>query len=193
MIELSDGVVLASPGEDVSAEIVLRMPPDFGLTYPAYSVATRVVIEAMRGVDFAGRSVLDLGTGSGVLALLAARMGADRVVAAEYDSSMKAFALTAFEANEGVEIECIDADDGGRYDVIVANIGDAEPLLPLAERCDVLICTAPTKRKLLSGGRGTRPEFAAVAQDVATRIRRAGREAAVIPFDDGSDWALVQG
>jgi ribosomal protein L11 methylase PrmA len=192
MIELADGIVLASPGEDVTGEIVLRMPPDYGLTYPAYSPATRTVIEAMRGVDFAGKSVLDLGTGSGVLALLAASMGAARVVAAEYDSSMKAFAVQAFEAN-GLEIECIDADDGEPYDVIVANVGDAEPLLPLAERCDVLICTAPTRRKLLSGGRGTRPVFAPVAQDVATRIRRAGRESVIVPFDDGSDWALVIG
>jgi ribosomal protein L11 methyltransferase len=88
--------------------------------------------------------VVDIGSGSGILAIAAVRLGAAEAVAVEYDPDANINASENFERN-GVEpsvrlIEAM-ADDAlleelGRFDLVLANIlsGVIRPLLPAMRR-----------------------------------------------------------
>jgi ribosomal protein L11 methyltransferase len=76
-----------------------------------------------------GMGVLDIGTGSGILAIAAALLGADSVTAVEYDADAAASAASNFALN-GVEnsVRMIEGDIAvvagtlGTYDIVVANL-----------------------------------------------------------------------
>lgn len=88
---------------------------------------TRLMIRSMSHLDLKGRSVLDFGTGSGILAILAAKMGANNVVAIENDPVAMINLRENVERNGTHEVECL-LDDNLRYDglksvdVLLANI-----------------------------------------------------------------------
>jgi ribosomal protein L11 methyltransferase len=72
-----------------------------------------------------GASVLDVGTGTGVLALMARKLGAGRVVGLDNDPVSVALARENAAANvvSGVELsDATLADIDGRFDLVVANI-----------------------------------------------------------------------
>ncbi len=109
---------------------VLTLDP--GLAFGTGTHATTALcLEHLAGAGLSGRSVLDFGCGSGILAIAAARMGASRVVACDIDPR----ALDATRANarqNGVadRIEVISADAATAaidaeslcVDVVIANI-----------------------------------------------------------------------
>lgn len=77
--------------------------------------------------DFTGKSVLDMGCGTAVLAILAAKKGAKPVRAIDIDDWVCDNANENIRLNEAafIEVECGDASllaDGRTYDVIFANI-----------------------------------------------------------------------
>ena len=88
---------------------------------------TRLMIRSMSHLDLRGKSVLDFGSGSGILAILAAKMGAARVVAIENDPVAMINLRENVGRNETDEVECI-LDDNLRdsqlepVDLILANI-----------------------------------------------------------------------
>lgn len=75
------------------------------------------------------RSVLDVGTGTGVLAVVAAKLGATRVLATEIDPLARYAAGQTFARN-GVDATVLDALPDERFDVVVANLY-LEPLFGL--------------------------------------------------------------
>ena len=85
------------------------------------------MIELMESIDFSGSSVLDMGSGTGILAILAKKMGAKQVEAIDIEDWAYENMKENFDRNEvvvsaflgGVEkIESID----NSYEVIIANI-----------------------------------------------------------------------
>ena len=77
-----------------------------------------------------GVSVLDVGCGTGVLAVAAAVLGATPVVAVDVDPVAVDAALANAAAN-GVEVEAVVGSVGdvsGRFDLVVANVGAATAL-----------------------------------------------------------------
>jgi len=82
-------------------------------------------LAALQELDLAGRSVLDVGTGSGVLAIAAARLGAGRVVGVDTDPLAVAAARANAQVN-GVDLEVregsVDAAGPERFEVVVANL-----------------------------------------------------------------------
>jgi ribosomal protein L11 methyltransferase len=97
-----------------------------------------------------GASVFDVGTGSGLLAIAAAKLGAGRVVGSDDDPVALRVARENAERN-GVEIELSQAGVGqvrGPFDLVVANIL-ANTLVALAPQ--VAAQVAPGGTLFLSG------------------------------------------
>ncbi len=165
---------------------VLRLHPDQGRAYAPWSASTVALLQAMEAIDFAGKAVLDFGTGSGILAIAAALRGAT-VDVTEYIPIIRAAADANFAANDVT----VGEDAGGHYDIILANVGEAEELKALAARCDLLLGTASTTKERISGGHGTKPVYKTRAQDIVRMLQTRGRTTELRQIDD--TFAVVQG
>ena len=85
---------------------------------------TQQCLEALSTLPLEGKSALDVGTGSGILAIAAAKRGASPVVAVDTDS-LAVGAARENAVRNGVAIpvgEGSAADVPGRFDVVIANI-----------------------------------------------------------------------
>lgn len=116
--------------------------------------STRLAAELLVRVDWRGRSVLDIGTGSGVLALAALRLGAERAVGFDLDP-LAGPAAAANGRDNGLAqrlrlftgpLDALAADT--RFDLVVANMirTEQEPILEA-----LLARTKPDGSVLLSG------------------------------------------
>ncbi|MGH9718694.1 MAG: 50S ribosomal protein L11 methyltransferase [Bryobacteraceae bacterium] len=88
--------------------------------------ATQLCLEAMERHCRAGRSVLDIGTGSGILSIAAALLGAGRVIACDVDLEAIAIATARFRSagvDAAVFVGSIDAIRDGSCSLVVSNIG----------------------------------------------------------------------
>jgi ribosomal protein L11 methyltransferase len=87
---------------------------------------TYLLCKTMLEMDWAGKKVLDVGTGTGVLAILAQFLGASTIVGTEIDPGSFDNALENVEKNHVTSIELlaldIDAVTFDGFDVILANI-----------------------------------------------------------------------
>lgn len=108
-------------------EIVLRLDPGqaFGTgTHPT----TRLVLQLLEGVVRGGERVLDVGTGSGVLAVAAERLGAAAVLATDIDDVAVASAEQNIALNPVHHIRVIASDllqavpRTEPFDLVLANI-----------------------------------------------------------------------
>ncbi|MBA4418786.1 MAG: hypothetical protein C0392_12890 [Syntrophus sp. (in: bacteria)] len=87
--------------------------------------STRLMIKIMKLVDLKGKTILDLGCGSGILSLYARLLGAKSVVAVDIDldTVLNARKNVTLNKSDTIYILCADlADIGGSYDIILANI-----------------------------------------------------------------------
>lgn len=86
---------------------------------------TRLCLELLEAIDVAGKSVADIGCGSGVLAIAAAMLGAKSVLAADIDPLSVEVAKGNFSLNharcESVFGDGFDVLDGPR-DIVISNI-----------------------------------------------------------------------
>ena len=119
------------PGGDA---VVVRLDPGlaFGTgTHPT----TALCLEWLDGIDLAGKTVLDYGCGSGILAIAALKLGAASATGMDIDPQA-VIASRQNAADNGVaENLALAGDDAGiegRFDVIVANIL-AGPLVQFAD------------------------------------------------------------
>jgi ribosomal protein L11 methyltransferase len=102
--------------------------------------------------EMPGADVLDVGTGSGVIALLAAKLGAGRVVGTENDPVALEAARAGAKLNEVASVEWVLAEDPGavrgQFGIVIANIL-LNTLEELAPRIAAKV--APGGRLVLSG------------------------------------------
>lgn len=109
-----------APVPEAVHDIVIHPGMAFGT---GHHDTTSGMIEALSTLDPAGRSVLDMGCGTGVLAILAARMGARRVVAVDNDPlATEASEHNARRNEASVEVRLDDTVPAERFDIILANI-----------------------------------------------------------------------
>ena len=119
------------PGGDA---VVVRLDPGlaFGTgTHPT----TALCLEWLDGIDLAGKTVLDYGCGSGILAIAALKLGAASATGMDIDPQA-VIASRQNAADNGVaeKLALVGDDAGieGRFDVVVANIL-AGPLVQFAD------------------------------------------------------------
>ncbi len=136
------------PGQDDA--IVVRLDP--GLAFGTGTHATTAMcLEWLDSLDLAGKSLLDYGCGSGVLAIAALRLGCKHAHAMDIDPQAVLATRLNAAANgvqESLAITGSAADVAGQFDVVVANIL-AGPLAELA--ADIAQHVRPGGRLGLSG------------------------------------------
>ncbi len=144
-VKVGERLVIQPSWEDYDPapeEVVLRLDPGaaFGTgTHPTTSMCLRLLEKLVRP----GMTVFDVGTGSGILAIAAKRLGAGAVTAVDYDATaVKAAAENVDRNGLTAEITLGQSDllaaVTGRADLVIANIiadiilrllGDLEPRL----------------------------------------------------------------
>ena len=109
------------PSPGTKHEIVITPKMSFGTGHHA---TTYMMMQQMEHIDINNKRVLDFGTGTGVLAILAAKLGASEVVAIDNDDwSIENANENFIRNNTGVELRKAEtASAGGTYDIILANI-----------------------------------------------------------------------
>jgi ribosomal protein L11 methyltransferase len=144
------GRIIINPGWDLSPNehddsIVIDLEP--GLAFgTGQHETTRLAIYALQNLNLEGARVLDVGAGSGILALVAAKLGASAVGVDNDEKTVPVATDNAIKNHANVEfIEGIleDVLDRGPFDLIVANL--------FAELHDLLM--AQYKLVLEAGGK----------------------------------------
>ena len=110
------------PDPSFEFDLVIEPKMSFGT---ANHETTAQIIQLMLETDFQGKEVLDMGSGTAVLAILAKKLGAARTVAIDNDEWAYRNAFTNCELNDISDIEIVLGDAlaiQGQYDVVLANI-----------------------------------------------------------------------
>jgi ribosomal protein L11 methyltransferase len=111
-----------APLDHVQHEIVITPKMSFGTGHHA---TTWLMMQQMREISFHKATVLDFGTGTGILAILAEKLGAEKIIAIDNDDWSMANAAENMLANDMQRIQLLKADTpatGSLYDIILANI-----------------------------------------------------------------------
>jgi len=108
--------------KNVAHEIIITPKMSFGTGHHA---TTCLMIKQMESISFKGKFVLDFGTGTGVLAILASKLGAEKIVAIDYDEWSITNAIENIEQNTCLNIIVEQMDTvpvNDKFDIILANI-----------------------------------------------------------------------
>lgn len=172
--DLHDEAPAAAPPAAFRNRIVLRICPSRAFGTGEHPT-TRLCLKEMEGLPLAGRSFLDAGTGSGILAIAARFLGASPVVAFDNDPEAIEVAVANAALNPAAApITFLDAEPStipaGRFHTVAANLNGAilERVLP-----DLAGLLAPGGRIILSGLLDAEAEaIAAAASALGLRRRR---------------------
>ncbi len=125
-IIVNDECAIRAPFHDnfgLQYEIVINPQMSFGTGHPE---TTYLMIEKMLGLEMNGDAVLDMGCGTGVLAILAAKKGATKVVAIDIDDWAYENTLENIRNNSCEEILVkkggAELIEGLSFNLILANI-----------------------------------------------------------------------
>jgi len=170
------GALTVAPPWDVPADpngvIIIQPSMGFGTGHHA---STRLCLRLLQETPVAGANVLDAGTGSGVLAIAAWKLGATSVVAIDFDADAVTSARECAELNglsEAIDIRQADLErestvDGEPFSIVLANLTGGM-LVRLAER--LMSLAMPGGTIIVSGV--TRAEEASVT----TAFQAAGAQ-----------------
>ncbi len=185
-LRVSDRFIVAPSWSNVEArtdEIILVIDPkmSFGTGYHA---TTRLMLRQMETFDLNGKDVLDVGTGTGILAIAAMKLGARKAVGVDIDE---------WSVDNATENLLRNMPDGnvvflngsmekvsGQFDVILSNITKGDNLSLLTMYRD---CLQPDGRIVLSGF------YADDLDDITAGLRRCGFEPVSSQIED--EWIAV--
>ena len=112
-----------APITSVTHEIVINPKMAFGT---GHHETTHMMIQQMSGLSFLNKKVLDYGTGTGILAILAARLGAKTIIGVEIEEPAVVNTLENLASNNTPDIQIIHGTleniSDKAYDIILANI-----------------------------------------------------------------------
>jgi ribosomal protein L11 methyltransferase len=162
-------------------ELVIEPAQAFGT---GHHETTTSCLAALQRLDLSGRRVLDVGTGTGVLALAAARLGAGEVVAVDTDPVAVTTALGNADRN-GLQLDVrpgsIEVAGAQPFDVVVANL-DTDTLVSLAA---ALAARLRNDAVLIAAG-VSRPRQG----EAVSALQAAGLAVSAHP---GREWTLLMG
>ncbi|GAB3412401.1 50S ribosomal protein L11 methyltransferase [Niabella aquatica] len=110
------------PLKKVQHEIIITPKMSFGTGHHA---TTHLMMQQMGKIDFKHKSVFDFGTGTGILAILAHKLGASSVIANDIDEWSITNAQENFGHNHAQTIQLLQsgsAEMDKSFDIILANI-----------------------------------------------------------------------
>ncbi len=110
--------------ENVTHEITINPKMAFGT---GHHETTMSMIEAMQSIEFKDKIVFDYGCGTGILAILAAKMGAKSILAIDYDPLSQENTIENCQKNEITQVKTVlgelsVVDNAEDFDIILANI-----------------------------------------------------------------------
>ncbi|MDQ3931925.1 MAG: 50S ribosomal protein L11 methyltransferase [Actinomycetota bacterium] len=149
-----------------------------------HHATTRLCLSALERADLTAKRVLDVGTGSGVLAIAAARLGAEEVVAVDVDPdavSVAAMNATRNEVAVDVRLGSLEAAwEDGPFDIVVANLSTD---LVLRSAAALLALTVPDGLLVVSGIASIRN------RPVRDALRKLDAKLLTLDVDD--EWAAL--
>ncbi len=111
------------PRPEFKYEIVIDPKMAFGT---GHHQTTAMMLQLILENDFAGKKVLDMGAGTGILAIMASKLGATDIVAIDYDPICYESIIENATLNNITNITSLcgskEAIPNERYDIILANI-----------------------------------------------------------------------
>lgn len=121
--------------ENVENRVIVRMDPGMAFGSGTHET-TALCAEFIEKYIEKGVRALDVGTGSGILAILASKLGAAEVDALDIDANAVKVAIENCEQNGVANVRCLQSDlirsASGKYDFISANIV-ADIIIRMAE------------------------------------------------------------
>ncbi|MBR2025869.1 MAG: 50S ribosomal protein L11 methyltransferase [Alistipes sp.] len=128
-VEVDDKVLIRAPYHKSrqnygGLDIIIQPKMSFGTGHHA---TTQLMVKSLLASNLKGKRVLDMGSGTGVLAIVAAKLGAESVLAVEIDDmaeeSVRENIILNDVTNKIVSV-CGDASaiEGERFDIVLANI-----------------------------------------------------------------------
>ncbi|GMV76948.1 MAG: ribosomal protein L11 methyltransferase [Chitinophagaceae bacterium] len=111
-----------APIQQVQHEIIITPKMSFGTGHHA---TTFTVMQLMQEIDFKNKSVIDFGTGTGILAILAEKLGATEILAIDNDDWCIENSIENIQTNFCKNIQIKKADTAStekKYDIVIANI-----------------------------------------------------------------------
>ncbi len=107
---------------DIKHELIITPKMSFGTGHHA---TTSMLIKMMSELNFSGKTVLDFGTGTGILAILSEKLGASDIIAIDNDDQSIKNAGENFDSNNCSKIQLLEASTANvdiKFDIILANI-----------------------------------------------------------------------
>jgi ribosomal protein L11 methyltransferase len=131
-------------------EVIIQPKMSFGT---GHHCTTQLMIEALLDSEIEGKRVLDMGSGTGVLAIVAAKLGAESVVAVEIDDMAEESVRENIELNnvaDKIVSVCGDASaiEDKEFDIVLANINRNILLADM----EAYVATMPQGGKLIVSG-----------------------------------------
>ncbi len=151
----------------VQHELIITPKMSFGTGHHA---TTYMMILQMQALNFAGKRVFDFGTGTGVLAILAEKLGAAVITAIDIDSWSIENAAENIQQNNCTAI-CLYQADGintdKKFDVVLANINKDV----IVENIYQLVNCLNIKGSLILSGLLTADEPCIMSKAVAAQLK----------------------
>jgi ribosomal protein L11 methyltransferase len=182
--DVRTGLTAASDAADV---VIIHPSMGFGTGHHA---STRLCLRLMQACACSGAAVLDVGTGSGVLAIAASRLGALDVLAVDYDvdalqSAEENIALNRVETTVRAKqfdlaIDATALADARRFDIVLANLTGT---MLEQHAATIAALVAPGGRLIVSGC------LHIEADDVRTALEDAGLT--LVERVDEEEWVAL--
>ncbi len=152
------------PVAGVQHEIIITPKMSFGTGHHA---TTWMMMQQMRGIDFRDKKVFDFGTGTGILAILAEKLGANSVIAIDNDewSISNGAENLAQNGCSRIQLQFASTVPQDQFDIILANINRNVILMHLNA---IVKALAPQGCILFSG------LLASDEQDIVSACRAEG-------------------